>query len=50
MVQTSMVMLEKVRGDEEVMGRFSIQNWNVEGQMVVNLSKRMEIRRGRNIG
>uniref|UniRef100_A0A3B3BTI6 ribonuclease H n=1 Tax=Oryzias melastigma TaxID=30732 RepID=A0A3B3BTI6_ORYME len=31
------------RGDEEVMGRFGIQERNVEGQMVVDFAKKMEM-------
>lgn len=31
------------RGDEEVMGRFGIQNRNAEGHMVVDFAKRMEM-------
>lgn len=29
------------RGDEEVMGRFGIQEMNAEGHMVVDFAKRM---------
>ena len=31
------------RGDEEVMGRFGIQDRNTEGQMVVDFAKRVEM-------
>ena len=31
------------RGDEEVMGRFGVQEKNLEGQMVVDFAKRMEM-------
>ncbi|KAI5614476.1 hypothetical protein C0J50_9063 [Silurus asotus] len=31
------------RGDEEVMGRYGLKEWNVEGQMVVDFAKRMEM-------
>ncbi|KAF7649734.1 hypothetical protein LDENG_00136870, partial [Lucifuga dentata] len=31
------------RGDEEVMGKFGIQDRNAEGQMVVDFAKRMEM-------
>lgn len=31
------------RSDEEVMGRFGIQDRSAEGQMVVNFSKRMDM-------
>ncbi|KAF7651843.1 hypothetical protein LDENG_00104720, partial [Lucifuga dentata] len=31
------------RGDEEVMGKFGIQEKNAEGQMVVDSAKRMEM-------
>ena len=42
MVQASVVMLEKVKkGDEDVMGRFGIQDRNT-GQRMVNFAKRMQ--------
>ena len=31
------------RGDEELMGRFGIQDRNLEGQIVVDLAKRIEM-------
>ena len=31
------------RGDEEVMGRFGIEDKNTKGQMVVDFAKRMRI-------
>ncbi|MGL4878533.1 hypothetical protein, partial [Paraclostridium dentum] len=31
------------RGDENVMGRFGLQDRNAEGQMVVDFAKRMEM-------
>ncbi|KAK3536844.1 hypothetical protein QTP86_027040, partial [Hemibagrus guttatus] len=31
------------RGDEEVMGKFGVKEWNLEGQMVVDLGKRMDM-------
>ena len=34
---------EDNRGDEEVMGRFGIQDRDSEGQMVVGFEKRMEM-------
>ena len=43
MVQTSMVMLEKATDDEEVTGKFGIQDRNTEGQMVVDFANRMEM-------
>ena len=33
------------RGDEEVLGRFGIQDRNAEGQMVVDFAKKMEMAR-----
>ncbi|KAF7706682.1 hypothetical protein HF521_019936, partial [Silurus meridionalis] len=34
---------EGTRGDEEVMGRYGLKERNVEGQMVVDFAKRMEM-------
>ena len=31
------------RGDEEVIGRYGVKEMNVEGQMVVDFAKRIEI-------
>ncbi|KAI5099291.1 hypothetical protein C0J45_11430 [Silurus meridionalis] len=36
-------VVEGNRGDEEVMGRYGLKNRNVEGQMVVDFTKRMEM-------
>ncbi|KAK3509608.1 hypothetical protein QTP70_006814 [Hemibagrus guttatus] len=30
-------------GDEEVMGKFGVKEWNLEGQMVVDFAKRMDM-------
>ena len=40
MAQISLVILENNRGDEEMMGRL---DRNIEGQMVVDFAKRMEM-------
>ena len=58
MKQTSVDMLGKATDeDEEVMGRFGIQDRNAEVQIVVDIAKRMKMtvvntffQRGRNIG
>ncbi|KAK3537068.1 hypothetical protein QTP70_000746 [Hemibagrus guttatus] len=34
---------EGSRGDEEVMGKFGVKEWNIEGQMVVDFAKRMDM-------
>lgn len=43
LVQTSVVMLVQETDDEEVMGRFGIQERNTKGQMVVDFEERMEM-------